>query len=429
MRIVIVGDLQYEKNERIDGIAADVNSLLPDVAVLLGDYGYWDGFGSYEVFAQIASAFRDVPYRVIPLLGNHDVQYEAGEWKFRPGTVAENYKKAFGYLPENQVLEFEDFRIFCLHTDCQKKGDFWFKYECYMNNAHFEELKAELEKYPDKPVIMITHAPPAGCGLLTVPEVHVRASNAYLDQDHGYERWVSLARDYRQIVMWFNGHYHMGHKHRNSISVRDGLAYFVTGVATSQSRDGQKHSRVIDVKDGIIKVSTYDHERKELSNQPDYMCGTKIRGNAEPKDITGVFKAGCGRVVSGGLKRGANGRIYAMTDNGFLWEIDAENRIAAGTLHYSDKYKLDGFVIDSEYVWRICGDTAFGHRYDDLNRFMREKDCEDCAFVVRSYSELPLDLGEPLEYEGRPVCRFGAGLLCAAFNDSDGTLCFEMIQE
>ena len=51
MRIAIVGDLQYYEGENIDDIAEEIASLKPDTVILLGDYGYWDGFGCYEVFA------------------------------------------------------------------------------------------------------------------------------------------------------------------------------------------------------------------------------------------------------------------------------------------------------------------------------------------------------------------------------------------
>jgi len=427
MRIVILGDLQYRRNEIIDGIVDDVKSLLPDVVILLGDYGYIDGFGSYEVFSHIASVFKEVQCQeFIPLLGNHDVQYEAGNIKWASGTVSSNYTRAFGFPPQNRIIDSDNFRIFCFHTDVQPKDDFWFAGECYISEEHFEHAKSELEKYPYKPVIMMTHAPPAGSGLLTIPEVHVRASNAYLDQDHGYQRWIDLVGRYRQIIMWFSGHYHIGHSYKDSMSIKDGLAYFITGTATSTSRDGQRHSRLLEEENGMIKVLTFDHDSKTLS--VDYECEAKIRGKAKDRELTGIFTAGCGKVVSNGLKCGRNGRVYAMTDNRFLWEIDFENRIATGTLHYSNIYTLEGFAIDHDYVWRICGDKIFGHSYNDVNRFMREKDYSRCNYITKSKSELPDDLGETILYDGKVACKLHDDLICATFNDSDGKLYFEILK-
>lgn len=57
MRIAIVGDLQYEKGESISGIIDDINTLNPDNIIFLGDYGYFDGYGSPENFMDFAVAF------------------------------------------------------------------------------------------------------------------------------------------------------------------------------------------------------------------------------------------------------------------------------------------------------------------------------------------------------------------------------------
>lgn len=428
MRIAIVGDLQYEKGEDISHVADDIEGLNPDVVILLGDYGYWDGFGTYEVFSEVAKEFERVNCKYfVPIIGNHDVQNEAGERLIKSGTVAKNYKKAFGRSPENQILEFENFRIFCIHTEVQKKGDFYFEYECYLSDETLDMVKAELDKYPDKPVIMITHAPPAGCGLITVPMVHVRAANAYLNQDHGYEKWMGLARDYRQIVMWFSGHYHMGHYYKDSNVVTDGIAYFTTGSPTSGTRDGQRHTRVIDADGAKIEVKTFDHDTKELSKNPDYVFEVgKKRNKKQDKKVTGIFSAGCGKVVEGGMKAGNNGKIYAMTDNNMLWEIDIVDKIALGTIHYSDKYRLDGFITDENYIWCICGEYAFGHRYTDINRFMREKDWENCIFITKNKTDIVSGAEDEISYKGRVACETDNGLICSAFNDEEGKLWFEV---
>lgn len=428
MRIVIVGDLQYQRGENISPIVDDIAGLNADTVILLGDYGYWDGFGTYEVFSEIANQFERIGCKYfVPIIGNHDVQNEAGERLIKSGTVAENYKKAFGMNPESQILEFENFRIFCIHTEIQKKGDFYFEYECYISDETLDMVKNELDKYPDKPVIMITHAPPAGCGLITVPMVHVRAANAYLNQDHGYEKWMNLARDYRQIVMWFSGHYHMGHYYDDSSVVTDGIAYFTTGSPTSGTRDGQKHTRVLDADNTKITVRTFDHDTKKLLENPDYVLDlNKRRNEKQAKEIIGIFSAGCGKVVENGLIAGNNGKIYAMTDNDMLWEIDIIDKIALGTIHYSDKYALDGFTIDENYIWRFCGEYAFGHRCTETNRFMREKDWEGCVFETKNRADIICEKSNGIRYKERVACQTKNGMICSAFNDKEGKLWFEI---
>ncbi|MBQ7915452.1 MAG: metallophosphoesterase family protein [Firmicutes bacterium] len=429
MRVVLVGDLQYRAGEKIDHIVDEINTLEADAVIVLGDYAYGEIFGAYEAFDTIAQAFKNLNCGTfIPMVGNHDVQHEAGECIYPNGRAAANYEKAFGKKPCNQVLEFEDFRVFIIHSDSQKKGDCWTVNECYVSDEHFDQIKAQLEKDPEKPAIMVTHAPIVESGLLTVPQTHVRATNAYMDQDHGYQRWIDLADEYRQIIMWFNGHYHMGHHHRDSMNVRDGLVYFVTGCATSASRDGQHHTRVVDVNHGEIIVSTYDHDSKCISE--DYRQSLEVRPQQrEERPITKKFAAGCGAVVSGGLKVGKNSMVYAQTDNDYLWEIDTVHGIANGTLHYSDKDILETYTIDETCVWRVCGDKIYSHAYREKQRFMREKDWEKCVFKEDVRANLPPDLGETFIYQGHQACRIGDDMICFTYNDADGRLYFETVKE
>ena len=131
MRIAVVGDLQYEKGENISVVADDIAKLNADTVILLGDYGYWDGFGTYEVFKEVYDEFSGIGCKsLVPVIGNHDVQNEAGERLLKSGTVAKNYTRAFGMSPENQILEFESFRIFCLHTAGQISSK-----TCYYDNS------------------------------------------------------------------------------------------------------------------------------------------------------------------------------------------------------------------------------------------------------------------------------------------------------
>lgn len=428
MRVVLVGDLQYRAGESIDHVVEDVNTLHGDAVIVLGDYAYGEIFGAYEAFETIAKAFKALQCPVfIPMVGNHDVQHEAGECIYPNGRAAANYEKAFGKKPCNQVLEFEDFRVFIVHSDSQKKGDCWTVNECYVTNEHFAEIKDRLDQYPDKPAIMVTHAPIVESGLLTVPQTHVRASNAYMDQDHGFQRWIDLADDYRQIIMWFNGHYHMGHHHPDSMNVRDGLAYFVTGCATSACRDGQHHTRVVDVMDGEIVVSTYDHDSKKISE--DYRQKLQVRPQQrEERPKYKKFAAGCGVVVPNGLKWGKNGMVYAQTEDDYLWEIDPVHGIANGTLHHSDRYRLETYTVDEDGIWRVCGDHIFKHGYAEKQRFMRAKDWDQCVFEEDKRENLPTDLGESFMHQGHPACRINDEMICITYNDADGRLYFETLK-
>jgi len=326
-------------------------------------------------------------------------------------------------LPENRFINFDDFRLFCIHTDIISRDDCIVQGENYISKESINKLKSELEKFPDKPVIMVTHAPVAGCGLLTVPQVHIRYSNAYINQDHNYKEWIEIARKYRQIIMWFNGHYHMGHNHEKSMSEKDELTYFVTGSVTNQCRDGQRHTRIIDVENRIITVSTYDHDTKEIYKEPDCVKKIKIRGKYEKEITNTIFEAGCGKVLN--MQLGKNGKVYAMTDCGFLWEIDVDTKITTGTLHYNDKYTLDGFVTDDKHIWRICGNKVFGHKYNNPQRFMREKDYSECQFEIRNKTTDYIT-PEPFIYQERVACKLSDGHIITAYNIKE-KLYFEIL--
>lgn len=429
MRIVITGDIQYEEGEKIESIARDIDRLQPDIVILLGDYGTWENYGSYEAFQAIRDAFGSIRcQRLIPLLGNHDVQYEAGRGKYPPGTVSQNYERAFGTAPVNRILEFERFRILCVHTDVQPEALFHCIYECYVSDGHFKALREALESRPDTPAILITHAPPVGAGIINIPEIHLRASNAWMDQDHDYMRWYRLIYHCPQIRMWFSGHYHLGHFHQDSSSQKAGLSFFTTGAPTSASRDNQRHSRVLDVDGEELRVSTYDHNLHLLCGE-DYACRLGVRRDLK-EEKENPFATGCGRVVAGGLHRGENGRVYAHTSNGYLWEIDLEARAALGTLHYSKRYVLDDVITDQSFVWRICGNQAFGHRYDDPDRFMREYDYEDCHYIIcdaeRIRQRKRTVQNPSLACGGRPWCRIDEDTILTSYNDETGKLFFEI---
>lgn len=429
MRIVIIGDMQYEEGERIGSIAQDIDSLRPDIVILLGDYGTWENYGSYETFRAIREVFGGIHCQtLIPLLGNHDVQYEAGRGKYPKGTVARNYERAFGIAPVNRILEFEQFRILCVHTDVQPEALFHCIHECYVSDAHFKELKEALEERPDTPAILITHAPPVGAGLINIPQIHLRASNAWMDQDHDYMRWHHLIYHCPQIRMWFNGHYHIGHFHPDSSSQRAELSFFTTGAPTSASRDNQRHSRVLDVNGDDLRVSTYDHNLHMLCGE-DYACRLAVRRNLKEQEEN-PFSTGSGRVAAGGLHLGENGRVYAHTENGYLWEIDLQTRTAMGTLHYSKKYTLDDVVLDHDFVWRICGEQAFGHRYNDPDRFMREYDYVDCRYITCDAACIKQKKrrleSPPMQCKGRPWCRIDQNTILTSYNDAEGKLFFEI---
>ncbi len=439
MRVTIVGDLQNDTFESVKKVALQINELSPDYVITVGDYGTWNGFGAYESFKEIADAFKAVKCRkFIPLLGNHDIQYESGEYRFSPGTISTNFEKAFGHAPDNETIEiFADdnckspcAKIACVHLNPQSKADYVFFHECHVDDNKFDALKTEVSKDPDCPVIIVTHAPPAGAEMLCVPSVHVRAGNAYMDQDHDINRWATLARENRNVVLWLCGHYHVGHNHKKSTNVKDGVTYMMVGSPVKASRDGQHHTRVLDFSDSHITVSTFDHDTGSLSPSPDAIIPLLPRKAFGEYDKVHVpFCVACGRVVDGGFRVTKNGRAYIHTDAGILWEVDLENRVPLGSLHYSEKYDLEDFAITEKEVFRFCRSKedgtvkVFAQQVNDVYRFMREYDYDKCAMREVSENEAAGIIHECAEGFGfdetQGVYNINGNKKCKVFTDDE----------
>ena len=170
MRIAIIGDLQNDTIDNIKKVAEDISALSPDYVIAVGDYGMYDTMVTYENFSEIAKAFLDVKCKeFVPLLGNHDVQFENGEIKYAPGTVYKNYTDAFGFSPDNRIIETDSLVICCVHLNPQTKERYIHINECTVSDDRFEDIKDRLGRINDKPVIMITHTPPACAEILCVP--------------------------------------------------------------------------------------------------------------------------------------------------------------------------------------------------------------------------------------------------------------------
>lgn len=243
---------------------------------------------------------------------------------------------------------------------------------------------------------MFTHAPMFGCGLRTVPKVHVRASNAFLNQNREPESVVRLAEKHREIKLWFSGHYHIGQNYGNSRASKFGIDFFSTGVVSSASRDGSRHSRIIEINGDSATVFTLDHTLGKLCNPVEIsllkndFCGyihhkyNYFYNNADCSDgkIIHRFETACGNIVKNGVVLGKNGKLYVLTAEGFVWEINLEYGEAMGTLNYSDTVKIS--EIHSCENGILCV-TSAGNRlfnYDNPKRFMREKDLPECEFEV-----------------------------------------------
>eukprot|EP00898_Chlorokybus_atmophyticus_P003927 jgi/Chlat1/4535/Chrsp29S08895 len=268
--VAILGDLHLEPaqmhlfhaarqqlNKAIDNTNAGASSVAKRV-VQLGDLGgYSHRPGSRECFAE-AKKFLDSfesPYLLVT--GNHDL--EGDEF----ATDAENlaaWRSAFRHcMPQSarvgpallvgmSTVRFRDNR-FSVH-------------EVFVDDEQVEWFRTVLAHNKGVPIIVFTHAPPLGCGLRVLHQVHVRNRCAFLNHtDDDADAFIKLVQENPQISLWFSGHYHLSHNYADSISVTEGRCAFVqTGVIGQCTKDGQRHSRVLKIIETGYEVYTLDHD-------------------------------------------------------------------------------------------------------------------------------------------------------------------------
>jgi len=128
--------------------------------------------------------------------------------------------------------------------------------------AWFEET---LAAHRLMPTLVFSHAPPMGCGLRTLPAVHVKNRCAWLnhgevDPDVAPQRFAEIAAVNPQVKLWFSGHFHLSHDYADSTSTCGECTFVQTGViGATSSRDGRRHSRLVRASPSGFDLYTVDH--------------------------------------------------------------------------------------------------------------------------------------------------------------------------
>ncbi len=368
MRIVVLGDFHLNELEfEITEMAMqDVADSSPDLVVPLGDFGTQELIGSTEGLHQSYQFLSQIRAPIRPLLGNHDLQRESGDGVQEQRTMEQELVRLYHLQAPYGVLEYEQFRLFFISTDPQPADSCYQVQECYVSEEQFQWLVKTLEQRPGIPAIIFSHAPPVGCGLRTVPQTHVRATNAYLDQNHDPYRWFQLIKNYPEIVMWFSAHYHLSHVYPDSHTSRYGTEFFTTGVHGTATRDGKRQSRVIDISSNRITVSTLDHDQRTLCETADWSYDGSLSmmvrdkenlikpANIEEDSINPFrcltsFSIGEGKILAGGMLSLDRERCLAATEDGFLWEIHHAYEAVMGTLLHG--IPLVGVALSEDGIW------------------------------------------------------------------------------
>ncbi|KAJ9529929.1 hypothetical protein QJQ45_023205 [Haematococcus lacustris] len=137
-------------------------------------------------------------------------------------------------------------------------------HEVRIDDAQMAWFEQQLQESAQRPVLVFTHAPPQGCGLKVIEEVHVKNRCAWLNHSDRPARFLALAARYPNIRLWFSGHFHLSHNYKDSISVVGSTAFVQTGVIGTCNRDGHRHSRLLTGNASGWRLSTLDHDSGKL---------------------------------------------------------------------------------------------------------------------------------------------------------------------
>ncbi|HET6883136.1 MAG TPA: metallophosphoesterase, partial [Pirellulales bacterium] len=272
-RFAVLGDLHYETPQDGDYRAARAQLLTakPDAVFQLGDQGGYSHCGTWQSFMEGLDFLRGFDLPFATLMGNHDM--EGPEYSSDAETVAA-WCEAFGTAVPYREIDLGHAVALCLSTT-RFRGNRGCCHEVFIDDAQLAWFATALARHRQRPIFVFSHAPVMGSGLRVLQNIHLKCPNAWLNHTDRPERFISLVRSNPQIKLWFSAHNHLGHDYPDSIS-RVGHCTFVhTGVIGEVSRDGRRHSRLVDHDRRGYVLSTFDHRTGEVvaNYRYDYSSG------------------------------------------------------------------------------------------------------------------------------------------------------------
>ena len=261
-RFAVLGDLHYEAPQDATYRAArqQIAAFKPDRVFQLGDQGGYSHCGTWQSFMEGLDFLRGFDRPFGTLMGNHDM--EGPECGSDAETVAAWCEAFSGELPYREVDLGE--AVALLLSTTRFRGNPGCCHEVYVDETQLAWFTAALARHRRRPTFVFSHAPIFGSGLRVLQSIHLKCPNAWLNHTDRPERFIHLVRTNPQIKLWFSAHNHLGQNYPDSFS-RVGHCTFVhTGVIGDVSRDGARHSRVVDYDRRGYQLSTIDHVTGEL---------------------------------------------------------------------------------------------------------------------------------------------------------------------
>ncbi|HTL51025.1 MAG TPA: metallophosphoesterase [Planctomycetota bacterium] len=273
-RIFVLGDPHIHPEQTVDTAEAleDIARLKPDVVLVLGDLSaYGAGVGSEEWTAHAVQLLDELPCPWYSTIGNHDL--EGTEFQQDDHSLAmllRCLKRPTPWMALDLGVKGSNRRVaFVLPASEMFRGNPYQMHEVFFGQVQMDWLARQLDGFAQQPTVMLTHAPIIAAPIRVMPEVHLRATNAYCNQNHDPQNLARIWARHPQIGLWLSGHSHLGQEHPDSAAVLGPTLFAHVGVHRRQiARETGRHSRVIDFlpdeNDVKVELLTFDHTKRDF---------------------------------------------------------------------------------------------------------------------------------------------------------------------
>lgn len=255
-RLMVLGDphICSSDTDLWQQAVADINAMQPHAVLVLGDLTGHPEVGSSQALANAVTCLNQLQAPWQSIIGNHDLQW-AGH--------ATDAQAVADFLHFNQRQspwfrwDFPQLSILGLSNTVHRDGVV--AQEIVLVDEQLAWLDEQLATMGDRPVILAVHAPPVGSGVVQLAELHAHTGNALVNQNHHPSSVMKRIWQSPNVLMCFSGHNHLGQHYRDALSVRIGVHFAHTGVIGRHTRDGFRHSRVLDLHPEHFELMTFDH--------------------------------------------------------------------------------------------------------------------------------------------------------------------------